>query len=194
VHCIFQTALFWDIIYNELSLSEVFGVRVPVKYVRDFNALIHSFSYNKRSPVRRALSTSEICNIIITCYNSFNSNLLVHLVNRYFQYFLKVSVFINLCISCVYCCSRPSYVIVLILHLHNVTCSSLLGNGLLKHVSEVMRETSIPRQRVQKRFRCDGWVMIFHTATKDMFRWQPQNTKKCSVARSVSYPVGLKPD
>jgi hypothetical protein len=46
----------------------------------------------------------------------------------------------------------------------------LLGNGLLKHVSEVMAETSIPRQHVRKRFRYNDWikvVKVVHTATKD---------------------------
>jgi predicted SprT family Zn-dependent metalloprotease len=45
----------------------------------------------------------------------------------------------------------------------------MLGNGLLKHVSEVMTETVIRRQRVQKSFRYNGKVKIVQTATKTRF-------------------------
>jgi hypothetical protein len=53
----------------------------------------------------------------------------------------------------------------------------LLGNGSLKHVSEVMTEPSIPRQSIQKRFRCKGRIKIVHTATKDTFVWQSQKRR-----------------
>jgi hypothetical protein len=42
----------------------------------------------------------------------------------------------------------------------------LLSNGLLKHISEVMREILIPRQHVYKCFHYNGWVKIVHTDQK----------------------------
>jgi hypothetical protein len=42
----------------------------------------------------------------------------------------------------------------------------LLDNGLLKHVSKVMTEASIPRQHIQKHFHYNGYLKIVHTDRK----------------------------